>query len=190
MSRYHFGTPRGVVEAAAQAAVLLTLLIAALVGRWLGPRSEAETDRDVIVSWLTCHDCGSSQLDTVIGRAASREQAVVDTLEQDLLRGPGVRLVALDRTLRRMRYADSVYLHRRGINLPVTDADSFVARSKARFEKAWRRRAAIALAAIYRHLGSQRALAALQSVPDSASRLALDPILRDTVHYYSTLPPP
>jgi hypothetical protein len=179
-----------VVEAAVQAAVFLGLLIAALVGRWLGPRNEPETDREVIVSWLTCHDCGTLRLDTVIGRAAVREQAVVETLKQDLIGGPGVRLVALDRTLRRMRYADSVYLHRRGLVLPVTNADSFVARSKARFEKAWRRRAAIALAAIYRQLGSQRALAALQSVPDSAPYLALDPMLRDTVHYYGTLPPP
>ena len=170
--------------------LLLVLVSLVLAIRWATRDRSEKTDHVVIESWLTCHDCLGGELDSVIERARLREAAVVDTLTRALTLGPGARLADLERTLRRMRYADSAYLSERGLSPATVPADSFVARSLARYEKAWRRRAAIALAGIYRQLHSSRALAALQGVPDTARMLALDSVLADTLHAVAGVPVP
>jgi hypothetical protein len=128
-------------------ALIVALLLAIIVRWW--PSRPRPADWAAVPRWLTCIDCTTGELDSLVAQAQRDSVVTVSWLRDALVLGPGdARMEDLGRTLDRMYRRDSSFAALRDTTLHLGPRDAYVAGYLARFDGTWRARAAIGLGRI------------------------------------------
>jgi hypothetical protein len=121
-------------------------------------------DRRAVVAWLTCIDCHPDQLNAILSAAMSAPDSVVAMLRRDLASGPDAATLASldsasDRAFRRLNTTLAPPGFAR-VPWRPTNAIAFQSKHRLLARRAWRMRAAVALARI----GTPSAVQAIDGV--------------------------